>query len=128
MAGRSFLPLLGALDPNVVVLAISWAPDTANPPTAIRGRGVEKVERTAQGVFTVTLQDVYPKLLAATATLQLNAADDKFAANIGPNNLENATRTIVVRTYDISTGGPEDIAANANNRVNLLLVLSNSGL
>lgn len=126
MAARSFVQLLGAADPGVVILGISFAPNgnSAVVQSSIRGRGVASVTRDNVGLFTVTLSDQYPTLLSATATLQLASADDKCAANIGTVDL--AAKTIVVRLYDISAAALTDVAADANNRVNLTLVLKNS--
>lgn len=128
MAARSFVQLLGAADPGVVLLGVSFAPNGTNPvdQTSIRGRGVASVSRTDVGTFTVTLADQYPVLLSCTATLQLASPDDKMAANIGTVDL--AAKTIVVRIYDISGTAPADVAAHANNRVNLTLVLKNSSV
>ncbi len=128
MAGRSFVQLLGALDPGVVILGINWATNGSSDPVAstITGRGVASVTLASTGVYTVTLQDVYPTLLSATATLQLASADDKVTAQIGAVDLAN--RTIQVRIYDISSAGVADVAAATGNRVNLLLVLKNSGV
>lgn len=128
MAGRSFQPLLGALDPGVVVLGISWAPNgsSAVDQTSIKGRGVASVTRASAGAFIVTLQDVYPACLSIVATLQLASPDDKFAANVGTIDL--SAKTFVVRIYDVSAGVAADVAADANNRINLLLILKNSGV
>lgn len=127
MAGRTFQPLLGALDPGVVTLAISWAPNgtSAVDQTSIRGRGVTSVTRNSAGVFTVALQDVYPSLLAAVATMQLATAAD-IVPQIGTSLLTANGKTIVVALLAAATA--TDVAANANNRVNLFLVLKNSGV
>lgn len=126
MAARSFVQLLGAADPGVVLLGISFGPNgsSAVDQTTIRGRGVASVARTAAGVFTVTLQDVYPSCLSAVSTLQLANSDDKFVANIGTIDLN--AKTIIVRVYDVSSAAFADVAADANNRINLTLVLKNS--
>lgn len=126
MAARSFVQLLGAADPGVVVLGINWATNGASDPVAstITGRGVASVVLTSTGVYTVTLQDVYPSLLSATASVQLASADDKVAANIGAVDLN--AKTIQVRIYDISSAALANVAAATGNRVNLTLVLKNS--
>lgn len=128
MAARSFVQLLGAADPGVVVLGVSFAPNgtSAVDQASIRGRGVASVARTNVGLFTVTLADVYPTLLSCTATLQLATSDDKVVANIGTVDLN--ARTIVVRVFDISSPGLADVAADANNRINLTLILKNSSV
>ena len=126
MAARSFVQLLGAADPGVVVLGINWATNGSSDPVAstITGRGVASVVLASTGVYTVTLQDVYPTLLSATASVQLASADDKVAANIGAVDLN--ARTIQVRIYDLSTAALANVAAASGNRVNLMLVLKNS--
>jgi hypothetical protein len=128
MAGRSFIQLLGALDPGVVVLPISWDCNGASNPvaTSILGRGVASVVLSATGVYTVTLQDVYSGLLAANATLQLATSDDKVTSQLGVVSL--SASTFQVRIFDISTGALANVAAATGNRVNLLLVLKNSGV
>jgi hypothetical protein len=128
MAGRSFIQLLGALDPGVVVLPISWDCNGASNPvaTSILGRGVTSVVLSATGVYTVTLQDVYSGLLAANATLQLASSDDKVTSQIGVVSL--SASTFQVRIFDISTGALANVAAATGNRVNLLLVLKNSSV
>lgn len=127
MAGRTFQPLLGALDPGVVVLGISWATNGASAvaQTSIKGRGVASVTRDSQGVFTVLLQDVYPTLLAAVATLQTTTAVD-VVAQVGDSTLTANGKSIVVRLLAVAT--PTDVGADANNRVNLLLILKNSSV
>lgn len=127
MAGRTFQPLLGALDPGVVVLGISWAPNgsSAVDQTTIKGRGVTSVTRNSAGAFTVLLQDVYPTLLAAVATAQLATAAD-IVAQVGTSTLAANGKSIVVTLLAAATA--TDVAANANNRVNLLLILKNSSV
>jgi len=128
MAGRSFVQLLGALDPGVVILGISFGPNgtSAVDQTTIRGRGVASVTRADVGTFVITLQDQYASLLSATASLQLASPDDKCVGNLGTVDL--AAKTIVVRVYDLSSAAAADVTANANNRVNVTLVLKNSGV
>lgn len=126
MAARSFVQLLGAADPGVVVLGFSFATNGSSDPVAstLTGRGVASVVLTSTGVYTITLQDVYPYLLSATASLQLASADDKVAANIGAVDLN--AKTIQVRLYDLSGAALTNVAAATGNRVNVTLVLKNS--
>jgi len=127
VAGRTFQPLLGALDPGVVTLGISWATNagSAVDQTSIKGRGVASVTRNSAGTFTVLLQDVYPTLLAAVATAQLATAAD-IVAQVGTSTVSTNTKSIVVTL--LAGAIATDVAANANNRVNLLLILKNSGV
>jgi hypothetical protein len=127
MAGRTFQPLLGALDPGVVTLGISWAPNgsSAVDQTSLKGRGVASVTRNSAGVFTVLLQDVYNSVLAAVATAQLATAAD-IVAQVGTSTLTASGKSIVVTLLAGATA--TDVVANANNRVNLLLILKNSSV
>jgi len=127
MAGRTFQPLLGALDPGVVTLGISWAPNgsRAVDQTSLKGRGVASVTRNSAGVFTVLLQDVYNSVLAAVATAQLATAAD-IVAQVGTSTLTASGKSIVVTLLAGATA--TDVVANANNRVNLLLILKNSSV
>lgn len=126
MAGRSFVQLLGAADPGVVLLGISFLPQGTGAISAsqISGRGVASVAWSTDR-YIVTLQDQYASLLSATATLQLATAADQFC-QIGAINLTNKTIEIVV--WDVSTPGAVSVAANAGNKINLTLVLKNSGV
>lgn len=126
MAGRSFVQLLGAADPGVVVLGISFLPQGTGAISAsqITGRGVASVAWSTDR-YVVTLQDVYPYLLSATATLQLATKDDKFC-QIGAVDLN--AKTIEVVVWDVSGAASTNVAANAGNKINLTLVLKNSGV
>jgi hypothetical protein len=104
---------------NRVLIAGSFAPDTANPPTGIRGAGIRSVVRSAQGRFTVTLMDVWNQCDSAKVTLQLAAAAAR-SVQVGTINL--AARTVVLRVVD-AAGAEQDVAANANNRINFELVM-----
>ena len=72
MAGRSFVQLLGAADPGVVLLGISFTPNGTGTIAAsdINGRGVASVAWSTDR-YVVTLQDQYASLLAANVSLQL---------------------------------------------------------
>lgn len=124
MAARSFVQLLGAADPGVVILGISFLPQGTGAISAsqISGRGVASVAWSTDR-YVVTLSDVYASLLSATATLQLATFGDQFC-QIGAVNLNN--RTVEVVVVDASAGTAGSVAANAGNKINLCLVLKNS--
>lgn len=106
-----------------VVVAGSFAPDTASAPTDLYGKGFT-VARTSAGIFTVTLEQIYGQLDSAIATLQLATAADQFA-QVGAVSL--SAKTFVIHTWDVSGNAVADIAANANNRVNFEFVFRASG-
>lgn len=97
----------------------SFGPDTANPPTALKGRGFSAV-RSSAGTFTVTLDMPFVDVVAFNATLQLNAADDKYCQC---GAISVSARTFVIRVWDISGAAATDVAINANNRVNFAIVV-----
>lgn len=105
---------------GTIVLSGSFAPDTASAPTALKGAGFSVVH-TSTGVFTVTLDKQYAELVSANATLQLATAADT-QCQIGSVSLSGKTFVINVLT----AGTLADVAANANNRVNFVLVVRDS--
>lgn len=108
----------------VVEVSGSFAPDTADPPTDVRGDGFSVV-RTSTGLFTLTLDKVFPVCISAVPGLQLAAADDKHV-QIGVVDL--AAKTVQIRIMDVGGAAVADIAANANNRINFTLKFKNSGV
>lgn len=106
---------------NKVVIQGSFAPDTANPPTSVKGSGIASVVRSAAGRFLVTFQDSYPDLESVVVTTQLAAAADMTAQ---AGTYDATAKTLIIRTL---VGAVEtDIAANANNRVNFVCTFRNS--
>lgn len=123
MAEHSFdsVQILGR---HKTLVAISWAPDTANPVTDVRvNQGTATVAYTSTGTYTITFGDKYKALLAGVATLQLASADDKFA-QLG--TYDAAAKTLVVRVLDASGAAVAEVAANANNRVNVLVLFDDA--
>ncbi len=108
-------------------LPFSFATNGSSSPVAasINGRGVASVVRTATGLYTVTLQDYWNKLVSGRAYLQLASAT-KQRAIFKDAVTTNTGLTFVVETLDTNSGSAADVAAAAGNRVNCLLLLSNS--
>lgn len=108
---------------KIRVVAGSFAPDTANAPTDRRGKDFTVV-RTSQGLFTLTFTEPHGQLISATATLQL-ASTDNYMCQIG--SYVAADKTLEIRVIDDAGAGQvQDVAANANNRVNFLVVFDDS--
>lgn len=131
MAGRSFQKLLGAIDPNVVLLGITFLPQGAgaiNVNTQVVGRGVASVAWSTDR-YVITLQDVYPSLLGGSCELQL-ATPAGTSAQFGAINLTNKTIEVVVwdPTANAGAGGAVSVAANAGNKIHVILVLKNSSV
>lgn len=113
MANRMFNDVEGLVR-ETKVLSGSFAPDTANAPTDLRGKGFS-VARVSAGLFRITFEAKYVDLVAALAHLQLAAGADQFT-QIGAYTAAN--RTLDIRVWDRSGGAVADVAADANNRVN----------
>lgn len=126
MAARSFVQLLGAADPGVVVLGFSFFPQGtgAISSSQIIGRGVASVAWSTNR-YVVTLADQYNSILSVQASLQLATADDKFV-QIGAVSVTNRTIEIVV--WDVSSAATASIAANAGNEINVLVIAKNSSV
>jgi len=124
MANRNF-DFMQALGKGVKLVSGSFAPNGAGAVSSasVKGKGFT-VARTGVGVFTITLQDSYIALLSCSADLQLVAPDDKIL-QFGAIDVVTA-KTIVLNVYDISGAALADIAANAANRINFALILSNT--
>lgn len=108
-----------------VLVNFSFAPNGTSAVSAAsnKGQGVTSVTRNSAGKFTLLLDDTWGQLDSATGTLQLATAADQFV-QIGTYTA--ASKTLVVRIWDVSGAGVADVAANANNRVNLKLVFRNT--
>jgi hypothetical protein len=122
MANRDFTNTQ-ALNRGVVIIAGSFAPDTANPPTVTSGLGFS-VARASQGVFTITFQDSYPALLAHTGTVRLSSAAARF---VQFGDYSATAKTLVLRVID-GSGSAQDVAANANNIISFEVVFQNSSV
>ena len=87
--------------------------------TSVFGKGYT-VHRTGVGQYTVTLADIYAKLISANTDLQLAAVSGNFS-QLGVYT--KASKTLVINTLT-AAGAPVDVASDPNNRVHFHLVLS----
>lgn len=106
---------------KIRMVAGSFAPAAGGAPTDRRGKDFT-VARTAQGVFTLTFTEPHGQLISATATVQLAAAGER-AIQVGTYTA--ADKTLVLRAMDESEA-EQDIAADANNRVNFVCIFDDS--
>lgn len=109
-------------DREVVLIAGSFAPAGTGAPTAAKGSGFS-VARSGVGVFTITLDKIYPDMLSAVCSLQLATAADQYVLG---GTYTAASGTFVINVWDVSGAALADISANANNRVNFILAMKNS--
>lgn len=100
----------------------------ASPAAASNVGGPFSVARVAQGQLRVTLPYSVKHVMSAVCTLQ-TAAVTTLRAQMGPIV---AAPTSLTSTFDIwilDAGGlAQDLAANANNRVNFQLVVNNGAV
>lgn len=128
MADRRFQGPLQTLDAEVKEIIGCFAPQGAGAPTILGGLGWT-VARTAAGVWALTLQDGYAKLLSAQLSLGLAVAADRKlqwgAINVTRKVVGGvAKQTAVINCLD-SAGAAHDIAAAAGNQVMFVLKVKN---
>lgn len=116
MASRTMFDIK-VLTPGLVSISGSFAPNGAGAvdQTSLEGP-INAVARTGVGVFEVTLKDKYLAIVSAFGSVQLNALAD---TDVQFGAWDGTTKKLIVR---IKTAGvAADIAANANNRISLVL-------
>lgn len=101
------------------IVAGSFAPAGTGSPTSVKGSGFT-VSRVSAGLFRVTVTTKYQSLIAALATIQLDAAASLFTQIVDANP---ATGVIDIRVVD-EADTETDVSAHASNRINFLFVLS----
>jgi len=121
MADESYKSTLGLRGGRRVMIQGSFAPDTANPPTTLRGNGFTVV-RVSAGLFRITTTGRFLVMESFTGSLQLAAAAARFW-QVGA--CDPVAGTFEIRVID-AAGAVQDVAANANNRVNFVLILKNT--
>ena len=124
MANKIFFDVQSA-NPEVKIIAGSFAPNGSSAIDADSNSGAGwSVAYTSTGKYTVTLDQIYPGIISATATLALNAVADS-KVQLGAID-DPSGKTIVIN--NITGTSAADIAAHANNRIHFCLVLRNTSL
>ena len=99
---------------------ISFAPAGTGAPTTLKGcYSMWSVVRVSAGLFRVTFNHQFNDIEFTGGAVQLNALADR-TLQYGPISVAN--RTVDVRVVD-GAGAVADIAADPNNRVNLVIVV-----
>lgn len=119
MADRIFFDVQ-ALQPNAKIIAGSFTTAGSSDPSVTTGKGFT-VAHSATGTYTITLDDKYPGLLAATATLQSSSSSDSVV-QLGDIDVTSA-KTLVVRT--LTAGSDADLTGPI---VHFNLVLRNTSV
>jgi len=122
MANRIFSDVQ-ALIKKPVIIAGAFRPNGTSAVDNTLNKGIGfSVARTNAGIFTITLEDSYPGLISADASVQLNAVAD-LKAQWGAIDVVTA-KTLVLNILAVATA--TDIASHANNWVHFTLMLKNS--
>lgn len=121
MAARNLAPVR-SLNRDIVRIEGSFAPNGSSAVSASSRAGLGfTVARSGVGEFLVTFTDKFASYLFADAHLQMAAATDSVA-QVGDIDLSAKTMEI----HTLTAGSAADIAANANNRINFVVVFRNS--
>jgi len=111
-------------EPDSVLLEGSFAPNGAGAvdQSTIKGAWISSVARDNAGELTLTMVDAFARYEYVEAHLQMAAATDS-CAQVGAVDLTAKT----IKLHTLTAGAAADIAANANNRVNVKLKVINTG-
>lgn len=92
-------------------------------PTLTEGLGVASIVRDSQGIYTITLQDKYNRLMNASVSI-LSASAQDLHAQLQSEDVDGA-KTIVLRTQD-STAAVQD--PSSGSRLLIEINLKNSSV
>ena len=133
-ANREHLPLRGALEPELIVLAghigLNSTGGVSTSSTYTRLLGMASCTRTGTGAYTLTLQDQYRRIISAHIDLVPEAAGkDLYAeiATIAGQNGVAAGKTITFTTRARSTRAAADNSTGYST-VEFIILASNSGV
>lgn len=126
MASRTMAPASRVFEKEAKTVRLTFFPQgsgtTAPTVPAASSRGVASVVQTATGLFTITLQDQYARLVSKQISVQL-ASD---AADVTPQfgAIDLTAKTVKVRLMSGNT--PTALSADASNSVSVQLDFADS--
>lgn len=123
MANRMFNQFQGTLEKGVVQLFAEISFDAGGVPTLVRGKGIASLSTGAAGVFELTLQDTYQRVLGLSgvfASAGLPVAP--IVCGVIDDVANSAAPKVTVKTYTLA-GTPDD---PADETLLLTISLSNS--
>lgn len=88
------------------------------------GKGIASVAHTTTGVYTVTLEDQWARLLEVRATVLKAGAATHIITPHTETNVSTSTKTLVLAATDLDTPALTDLAAN--DIVLLAIVVGNT--
>ena len=128
MANRWFNQFKGSLEKGVVQLDgyVDLGSDASVVSETIMGASVAK---TSTGVYTITLEDSYPKLLSVSCILfamgtvaaDVKVVQCKTAAGVDCGASLANVKSIVVATVDAASGAPADVALKCGFSIHMVL-------
>ena len=122
---RAYLPHKGGLEAGIVNLSATVNIGASGAPTAaaLRVKGIVSVTRSSTGVYVVTLQDQYVRLLAAQVTVLGTVARD--SATVGTAFKVSASAvTATTPTITIQAVKADGTVADPGNGDQLLILLT----
>lgn len=126
MANRRWEQFQLSLEKAVVNLYGSVAIGATGAPTlsATKSKGIASIARNSAGKYTITLSDVYQRLMAFDYCLVAAAGAPASSSNVGPiiraDNSNSATPTIVIEFLD-GTGAAIEVASGVTLLFNFAL-------
>lgn len=103
----------------------SFAPASTAAVTDVLGDGFT-ISRASTGVFTVTLDKTYPRIISVVASLQ-SATGSALKVEVDDLSGTSSDSVFVLRTV-AAAGTATDIAADANNRIGFCAYVKNTGV
>jgi hypothetical protein len=116
MANKSWLPVLGALEVDVVGLYGSITFGSTGAVSASSGKGIASVVRNSAGNYTITLDDSYQALLWAGVTLLHSASSDPSTVGVEWRVASAdvlSAKTVVIQSFASDDGAAADPASGA---------------
>ena len=115
---------------DYVDLDMSFAPNgsSAVAASSIRGKGVFSVARTAAGLFTVTFTSDYAALVSGRITVQITGDATDLCPQLGDFTAGTSSARPTLKCRLMTATTPTDLAADANNRVHLMLTFRKSSV
>lgn len=128
MSANRLMKLPKTYDKKLHIYAGSFAPNGSSAVSASSRKGLGfSVARTSQGLFTLTLDDTFP---SATYLVSMSASLQLAAGSLAQRRCEIGSISTTAKTYQIrvvdNSAAVQDVAANANNRINFIIKFRNS--
>lgn len=124
MAFNAQKQTLEGVHKNEVILTGGFYPNGSSTPATVVGAWISSVAHTATGVWTITIAERYRAyaLVSAIVSLRMNALGLSII-QFGAIDVSSGSVIVRVATEGAGTLVAADIAANANNFIDVMLVV-----